>query len=128
MLKHRSSLQRSLRPVVRRPYLCSSKCPLRSSLRSRLPRRVPPYRDCESLCGRLLRSVFTRGWRNTVGNLIEIVWFGKEQEKENYHGPQSTGVRVNTRGGRFHRFRDFKQYWFNSILPTSADMIIYYII
>ena len=44
-----------------------------------------------------------RGWRNTAGNLIEIVWLEKA-----YHGPQFTGIAMKHRGVRFHRIRDFK--------------------
>ena len=67
------------------------------------------------ILSRLAPSRLTmRGWRNTVGNLIEIVWF-----TEAYHGPQSTGIPVNNRGLRLHRIRDFKLYNFNSIPPTS---------
>ena len=39
--------------------------------------------------------------------------------QQTYHGPQSTGICVNTRRVRFHRIRDFKQYHSNSIPPTS---------
>ena len=53
------------------------------------------------------------GWRNTVGNLIEFAWL-----KKTYHGPQFTGICVKNRGVRFHRVRDFQQYYFNSIPPT----------
>ena len=56
----------------------------------------------------------SRGWRNTVGNLIDIFWLNKT-----YHGPQFTGICVKRRGVRFHRIRDFKQYYFNSTPPTS---------
>ena len=41
-----------------------------------------------------------------------------EYEKA-YHGPQFTGICVKHRGVRFRRTRDFKQYYFNSIPPTS---------
>ena len=58
--------------------------------------------------------VLLRGWQNTVGNLIEIFWL-----KNNYRGPQFNGTRVKHRGVRFHRIRDLKQYYFNSIPPTS---------
>ena len=51
-----------------------------------------------------------RGWRNTVGSLIEICWL-----KNNYGWPQFTGICVNNRGIRFNRMQDFKQYYFNSI-------------
>ena len=63
--------------------------------------------------GVLLRMIL-RGWRNTVGNLIEIGWLEKA-----CHGPQFTGTCVKHRGVRFRRIRDFKQYCFNSIPPTS---------
>ena len=58
--------------------------------------------------------VIVRGWRNTVGNLIELFWL-----KQTYHGPQFTCICVKNRWVRFHRIRDFKQYYFNSIPPTS---------
>ena len=45
-----------------------------------------------------------RGWRNSVGSLVEICWL-----KEAHHGPQFTGTRVNNRGVRLHRIRDFEQ-------------------
>ena len=55
-----------------------------------------------------------RGWRNTVGNLIEICWLANK-----YHcPPHFTGICVNNRVVQFHQIRDFKQY-FNSIPPTS---------
>ena len=40
-------------------------------------------------------------------------------QNKNYHGPQSNGIRVKHKGARFHRSRDFKQYYFSSIPPTS---------
>ena len=55
-----------------------------------------------------------RGWPNTVGNLIELFWL-----KTTCHRPQSIGLCVKNRGVRFHRTRDFKQHYFNSIPPTS---------
>ena len=55
-----------------------------------------------------------RGWRHTVGSLIDICWF-----KQTYQGAQFTGIRVKRRGVLFHRIRDLKQYLFNSIPPTS---------
>ena len=57
-----------------------------------------------------------RGWRNTIGNLIEFFWLKKQ-----HRGPQFTGICVKDRGVRFHRFRDLKQYDFNSIPPTSRS-------
>ena len=36
-----------------------------------------------------------------------------------YHRPQFTGTCVKHRGVQFHRIRDFGQYNFNSIVPTS---------
>ena len=39
--------------------------------------------------------------------------------KKTYHGPQFTGTSVKSRGVRFHRIRDFKQYHFDSIPSTS---------
>ena len=56
----------------------------------------------------------TRGWRNTVGNLIEISW-----PKINNKRHHVTGICVKDRGVQFHRIRDLKQYYFNSIPPTS---------
>ena len=50
-------------------------------------------------------GVKMRGWWNAVGNLIEICCLEKA-----YSGPRFTGIRVKTRGVRFHRIRDFKQY------------------
>ena len=50
-------------------------------------------------------SACSRGWRNTVGSLIETSWL-----KRNYYGPQFTGICAKSRGVRFHRIRDFKQY------------------
>ena len=38
-----------------------------------------------------------------------------------YHRPQFSGICVENRGVRFHRTRDFKQYHFNSIPPTSHN-------
>ena len=55
-----------------------------------------------------------RGWRNTVGNLVELVWLN-----ETYHGLQCTGICANNRGVRLHRVRDFNQYYSNSPPPTS---------
>ena len=62
----------------------------------------------------LAGSAYIRGWRNTVGNLIEICWL-----KKAYHGPQFTGTCVNNRGVRFRRIRDCKQYYVNTIPQTS---------
>ena len=55
-----------------------------------------------------------RGWRNTVGSLIESAWL-----KKTYRGPQSTGMCIKTRGVQFHRVRDFKRYYFECLPPTS---------
>ena len=57
---------------------------------------------------------YMRGWRSTVGNLIEFV-----RLKKAYHRPHVIGICVKHRGVRFHRIRDFKQYCLNSIPPTS---------
>ena len=70
--------------------------------------RVERVRGWNKIC------VMLRGWRNTVGNLIDLLWL-----KEAYHGPQFTGTGVNNRGGRFHRIRDFKHDYFKSIPPTA---------
>ena len=60
-----------------------------------------------------------RGWRNTVGNLIETFWL-----KEACRGPQSTDIRCVKHGGvRFHRIRDFKQFHFDSVPPTSHILV-----
>ena len=40
------------------------------------------------------------------------------RNKNNYR-LQFTGIWIKNRGVRFHRIRDFKQYYFNSIPPTS---------
>ena len=61
-----------------------------------------------------------RGWRNTVGRLIEFVW-----PKKACCRPWFTGTCVKTRGVRFHRIRDSKQYYFNSIPPTSRNMCVF---
>ena len=56
-----------------------------------------------------------RGWRNTVGNLIEFFW-----SKKPLAGLISLAIIcVKHRGVRFHRIYKFKQYYFNSIPPTS---------
>ena len=39
--------------------------------------------------------------------------------RNKYDGPRFTGVRVKSRGVRFHRTRDLKRYYFNRIPPTS---------
>ena len=70
----------------------------------------PPLHTPPLACARL-----SRGWQNTVGNLIEFVWL-----KEPNHGPRFTGTCVKHKGVRFHRVRDFKQSYFNSIPPTSS--------
>ena len=72
---------------------------------------------CVLLLSLLLRSLnihssMLRGWRNTVGSLIETSW------------PQITGLNLlvfcaNNRGVQFHRIRDVKQYQFNGTPPTS---------
>ena len=69
---------------------------------------------CAGPPGGSQRRGFMRCLQNTVGNLIEICW-----PKKAYHRPQLTGICMNNRGVRFHRVRDFKQYCFNSIPPTS---------
>ena len=55
-----------------------------------------------------------KGWRNAVGNLIECL-----RLRKTYQGPLFTGACVKHSGVRFYRIRDFKQYYFNSIPPTS---------
>ena len=65
-----------------------------------------------------LETIRVRGWWNTVGNVIEIIWL-----KQTYHGLEFTGICVNNRRVRFHRIRDFKQYCFNSIPPTSHRVL-----
>ena len=52
-----------------------------------------------------------------VGRLIEIVWLNN-----NCHGPRLSVVLVNNGGVQFHRVRDFKQDYFNSIPPTSQHV------
>ena len=47
---------------------------------------------------------------------IEISWL-----KKTNHRPHFTGTCVNTRGVWFHRIRNFKQYYFNSVPPTSVS-------
>ena len=47
---------------------------------------------------------------------VVSIFFGS---KKAYHRPHSTSIRVERRGVRFHRIRDFKQYYFNCIPPTS---------
>ena len=44
--------------------------------------------QCRAVEGR--RAVHLRGWRSTIGNLIEIVWL-----KKPYRGSQFTGTCVN---------------------------------
>ena len=39
--------------------------------------------------------------------------------KPTYHRPHFIGTCVKHRGLRFHQIRDFKQYYFNSVPPTS---------
>ena len=56
-----------------------------------------------------------RGWRNTVGSLIEMCWLNTT-----CHGPQLTRICGNNRGVRLHRILDFKQYYLNSIPPTLS--------
>ena len=68
---------------------------------------VPSLRSC--------RPDLLRGWRNTVGNLIEICWGSKKA----YRRPCVIGICVKNRGVRFHRIRDFKQYYFSSTPPIS---------
>ena len=63
---------------------------------------------------RFARGGCLRGWRNTVGNRIEIVW-----PKQTYSGPKFTGTCVKHGGVRFHRIRDLQQCDFNSVPPTS---------
>ena len=93
--------------------VCSAAARICSGCSACPPRPASP--PALAVFGALLcRTVQLRGWRNTVGNLFEIVWL-----KQNYHEPQLTGVRMKQRGVRFHRTRDFKQYNFNSIPPTS---------
>ena len=91
------------------------------STRSSCPRRRRSGGGPRGSCGAFLRPKITtrapttvRGWQNTVGNLIELFWL-----KNKYYGPQFTGACVQNSGLRFHRIRDFKQYYFNSIPQTS---------
>jgi len=59
-------------------------------------------------------AVALRGWRSTVGNLIELLGLRKAN-----HRPHFTGIiRVKRRGVRIHRIRDFKQHSFSSIPPN----------
>ena len=51
-----------------------------------------------------------RGWRNRVGYLIELFWL-----RQTYHRPHF----MKNRGVWFHRIRNFKQHYFNSIPPTQ---------
>ena len=60
-----------------------------------------------------------RGWRNTVGNLIEIVWL-----KKAFHRPRFTGMRMNNGGVRFRRSRDLERYYFDGVPPTSHYIIV----
>ena len=47
-----------------------------------------------------------RGWRNTAGSLIGIVWL-----KQTYRGPRFTGMCVKHGGVRLRRIRGFKRYY-----------------
>ena len=58
-----------------------------------------------------------RGWRNAVGNLIKLFWL-----KKAFQWPRCIGLCMKNRGVRFHRTRGFKQYYSNSIPPTSHRM------
>ena len=53
---------------------------------------------------------------HTCESLIEICGL-----KKTYHGPQYAGLCVKNRGAWFHRIRDIKQYYFNSVPPTSQS-------
>ena len=68
-----------------------------------------------------------RGWRNTVGNLIEALWL-----KKTYHGLQITGICAKHTRVRFHRIRDFKQYSncmnINTIIHIDIDIDIIIVI
>ena len=79
------------------------------------PNDCGPRRDPGSTLLRRCALACLRGWRNTVGNLIEFL----SDPKKTYHRPQLTGISVKSRGAWFHRTRDVKQYYFNSIPPTS---------
>ena len=57
-----------------------------------------------------------RGRRSTVGNLIEMFWL--EQKLSRLF---VTGLCGKFGGVRFYRIREFKQYDFNSIPPTSQE-------
>ena len=65
------------------------------------------------------RPGILRGWRNTtVANHRNCL------AQTKYHGPPFTDMCVKNRGVRFHRIRDFKQYYFNSIRPTSQTLVL----
>ena len=81
----------------------------RSSLQMHASARAPLRQPCWGKAEAALR-----GWWSTVGSPVEILWL-----KKTYHGPQFTDICVKHRGVRFHRVRDFKQYYFNSTPPTS---------
>ena len=57
----------------------------------------------------------SRGWRNTVGDLIELLWLNKNMLQALIY----RYMRKHIGGVQFHRIQDFKEYYFNSILPTS---------
>ena len=50
-----------------------------------------------------------RGWRNTVGNLVDIV-----RLKQTCQRLQCTGIGMKRRGVRFHRIRGFNKCYFKS--------------
>ena len=59
-----------------------------------------------------METVCLRGWRNTVGNLIELLGLNKTT----YHGPQSTGICVTKTEG--YGFVEFEIS--NTTIPTDS--------
>ena len=55
--------------------------------------------------------------------LVEYSWRPHQVfvDQQTYRGPQFTDLCVNSTSVRFHRIRDFKQYYFNSVPPTSQQ-------
>ena len=93
-------------------------------LREAAPRFIDCYdaKYCKPGCGFAGGIAISSNWQ---GNYLTL-WLETSSSfcwlKQAYHRPHFIGICVINRGVQFHRIRDFKQYYFKSIPPTSHTL------
>ena len=94
--------------------------PYTLSLARLVPMATPSFRPPRSHGFKVILRV----WRSMVGSLIEL-FVARKKPIARLKLPACAWT---TGGAWFHRLRDFKQYYFNSIPPTSHIVVCYTIL